>query len=166
LTTVKIAEAAGVAEGTIFRAFKDKSSLLQQACTASLDPAPTLERLEAIDSDLPLEDQLREAAMIIVEKHERFHALAGVLRTLPPSPARLKDARKAGIEANSVISERLTRLFSQHSDDLAVKPGIAAAAFRGLLYAVHPPLSDPKERITIDEAIAILLDGVLAKEAD
>jgi hypothetical protein len=48
---------------------------------------------------------------------------------------------------------------------LAVEPARAAAAFRGLLHAVSFPLSDPKELITADEAIDVLLHGVVAREA-
>lgn len=164
LTTVKIAEAAGVAEGTIFRVFEDKSTLLHQACAASLDPGPTLQRLEAIDAELPLEEKLRQAAAIIVERSERFHALVGLLRTLPPPHAKPKDAHETAIQANSKILGGLARLFGHHGDELVVEPARAAAAFRGLLYAVSFPLSDPGELIGIDEAISIVLEGVLSKE--
>ena len=42
-------QAAGVAEGTIFGVFPDKSSLLVAALMQALDPQPTLEAIAAID---------------------------------------------------------------------------------------------------------------------
>ncbi|MGD2061246.1 MAG: TetR/AcrR family transcriptional regulator [Acidimicrobiia bacterium] len=165
VTTSEIAKAAGVAEGTIFRVFDDKASLIHEALKASFDPAPTLERIAAIDRALTFEERLREAAGIIVERSERVHALAAVLRSMPPANQSHEDTHKAAIEANSLIFWGLTRLFADESDELAVEPARAAAAFRGLLYSVSFPLSGPNERATIDEVIEVLLHGILSRRS-
>lgn len=164
VTTAEMAEAAGIAEGTIFRVFPDKTAVVHDAVKSCLDPAPVLDQLAAIERDLPIEIQLRKAAAIILQRSERLHALAAVLQSMPhPHHADHRDAHKAAIEANSLIFWGLTCIFSEHSDGLAVEPARAATAFRGLLYAVSFPLIDPDEQITADEAIEILLDGVLAE---
>ncbi len=49
VTSRQIAEAAGVAEGTIFRVFTDKDELLDAVADLVFDPAPTQAALEAID---------------------------------------------------------------------------------------------------------------------
>lgn len=54
VTSKQIAEAAGVAEGTIFRAFGDKDSLITAAIAEFLDPGPLLRELEAIDPHVDL----------------------------------------------------------------------------------------------------------------
>jgi len=165
VTTAEMAHAAGIAEGTIFRVFPDKSSLLHEALKSSFDPAPTLERLANIERDLSLEARLRKAAAIILERAERVHALAAVLRSMPHGGHdHYADTYKVAIEASSMIFWGLTRLFRDETERLVVAPSRAAAAFRGLLYAVTTPLCDPKELMTADEAIDILLDGVLRKE--
>lgn len=165
VTTAEMADAAGIAEGTIFRVFPDKPSLLHEALKSSFDPAPTLERLANIERALPLEVQLRKAAAIILERAERVHALAAVLRSMPHrGHDHYAGTHKAAIEASSMIFWGLTRMFHDEADRLAVEPARAAAAFRGLLYAVITPLCDPKELMTADEAIGILLNGVLREE--
>jgi AcrR family transcriptional regulator len=165
VTTAEMAEAAGIAEGTIFRVFPDKSSLLHEALKSSFDPAPTLERLANIERALPLEVQLRKAAAIILDRAERVYALAAVLRSMPPiGHAHHQETHKAAIEANSMILWGLTRMFRDEADRLAVEPARAAAAFRGLLHAVAFPLCDPDELITADEAIDVLLKGILSEE--
>src|SRR6478736_24792 len=61
-TTRELAEAAGVAEGTLFRVFDDKATLMRAAVHAALDPAAAVPAIEAIDLALPLRDRLLRLA--------------------------------------------------------------------------------------------------------
>lgn len=70
VTTRELAEAAQVAEGTLFRVFDDKESLLREAVAAALDPSDDIARLGAIDLSLPLEARITEALRIGVARIE------------------------------------------------------------------------------------------------
>ena len=72
-TSRQIAEAAGIAEGTIFRVFGDKETLVQAAIEKYLDPEPLREALRCIDPALPLEHKVRAVILLL---HERFHSEA------------------------------------------------------------------------------------------
>ncbi|THG28439.1 TetR/AcrR family transcriptional regulator [Naasia lichenicola] len=86
VSTRQIADAAGLAEGTIFRAFGDKESLINAAIARLFDPLPLLAALRSIPFDLPLEEKV---AAVIVALGDRFTEIRSVmsglgLRSRPP----------------------------------------------------------------------------------
>lgn len=81
VTTAQVARAAGIGEGTIFRAFGDKEALLAACMAEALRPDDTLAHVSAISLDLPLADRLVEAAEALRGYLARMGAVAGALAT-------------------------------------------------------------------------------------
>ncbi|MCK2213259.1 TetR/AcrR family transcriptional regulator [Actinomadura sp. ATCC 31491] len=173
VTTAQVARAAGIGEGTVFRAFGDKDALLAACMAEALRPDDTLAHIASISLELPLAERLIEAAEALRGYLARMGAVAGAMaasgglrRGDPTAPAaaegesredRLRrgaDAREASLTAHR---EALAGLFDPERDTLRLPPERLAQAFQMLVMAGgrHP---DP---MSSAELVDLFLHGAL-----
>jgi len=165
LTTAEIAQAANIAEGTIFRVFPDKSAVMFEAVKAAMDATPVAEAIRAISAEAPMRTQLIEAARVLRDYFNRMVALGESLRSGSPVQRGRHEGMAAMLKSSSdTISAALADLFARHRAVLRVPPAAAKAAFRGLVFASAHPLLPPKERLALEDAVSILLSGIAHPE--
>jgi AcrR family transcriptional regulator len=166
VSTRKIAEAAGVAEGTIFGVFPDKHSLLLAALLQSLDPQSTVDELDGIDATLDLRARLIRAADLINERFTGNADLMAAARKLAHSTSRAPQAAERMTDARVRLLAALTRLVEPDRGRLRRSPAEVARLL--LLFCGanrHSPFGEPGH-FDGAEMVSLLLDGVLNNFVD
>ncbi|MFG2332670.1 TetR/AcrR family transcriptional regulator [Streptomyces sp. NPDC048604] len=162
VTTAKIARAAGIGEGTIFRVFADKDELLQACVAEALSPEHAVRELDAIDLSQPLSDRLAEAAEALQAHLSRMGAILGSLgHRGGKHPGTVRGAGRD--ESTARIRAALVELLEPDKAALRRPPEQIAALFFGLLFT--QPRTDDEPDLTPQELAEVFLHGALAEGA-
>lgn len=149
VTTKQIAEAAGIAEGTIFRAFADKDEVIAAVIESALDQ----HQLEAALSDIPTALAFEEGlAAAIVIMQQRVIDIWRLVSSVGPQFHEM--TRRPMPDSGALV-----RMFETNRARISVEPIVAARLLRALtLSTTHPMLAG--EPTSPDELVQLFLHGV------
>lgn len=169
VTTGQIATAAGVAEGTVFRAFADKQELMWACLDAAFDPADPVAALQQIPRDLPVATRLLLASAAVAEHGDQAIQVGHAVRSTCPFDADRRRALADPGEKMRALSAAIADLLAPDAANLRLSPERSAQIY---LLAVT---SDRMLRLRmsalgaagpgdLEELIEIFLHGALRGE--
>lgn len=176
VTTRQIAQAANVAEGTLFRAFEDKDELIHAAVVAALDPAPLLLSIQDLPARGSLEATLVALAELVQESQRATSAIVQVAHQImvdqagrpdrdgirhghgPQRPGAHRDARMSAVQ--DIVSAIEARI-APFAGELRTEPRVAASVFFFLVHGHASPLLAQDGPRDATQIVDVFLHGVL-----
>jgi AcrR family transcriptional regulator len=163
ITTRQIAQAAGIAEGTVFRVFTDKEELLRACVTEAFRTDEVCARIRQVSVEQDIDARLIEAGLLFAE---HFARVGELLRTLATTGY---DVHQHGPKAEKHhgpaefmrgLADSLGSLLNQ--DDLRMPLDDLARMYLGLLVSSRfDPKAEQDMRASIAQRVDLLLHGAL-----
>lgn len=157
VTSKQIAEAACVGEGTLFRAFDDKDSIVRAAVEKYFEPEAFRDRLAHISREQSLERKLLEIIRTLRERFSGVVRLAGLVGD--PRSSHQREHRR-------VYASIIADILAPDADQLNWTPERVAHMARMLAFAAAVPAFNTGGDFNDDELTQMLLYGVAGQQPE
>lgn len=177
VTTRELADAACVAEGTLFRVFPDKAALVRAAIERALDPTPVVTQLAGVERELPvriaiakvtaiLQEHAVGVASLVAVNHELF-ATAGEGATGSHAPGHgggHGHAHRHGWADHpiDIVVRAVSDVLQTRAQELRLEPAVCARMLVGFVLTINRPLGPgPRPVLGPHELAALFCDGAV-----
>lgn len=173
VSTKLIADAAGIAEGTIYKVFSSKDELINEALAEAFSPQKIVEQLDAIDRTQPLTPTIKQITTIL---HTGIKNMRQLLASVPthsklmphhhdanPNPgdtARSTCPVPAPAASHKKMQLAVEEIMTAHLAELRINPELAAQVIIGLVFAGMHPVTSPQAEIDPDTITDIVINGI------
>lgn len=163
-TTRQVAEAAGIAEGTVFRHFSTKGDLVRAVVDDVFDPGPLCREIDATPSGLDLTGAVRHALRLMQGRFQTITAVTTSLhpRQRPPQPPHepSEDPHRGILRWHAAVTASLTALLNRYQDRLRIPVDQAGTLLMSAVLLDMRPSSVPIHRFGDAELADIILNGI------
>jgi AcrR family transcriptional regulator len=164
-STRELALAAGIAEGTIFRAFGTKDALREAMISAVACPYPYRDSVDAIDSSLPLDEKFLAMTTLLWDRFAEIFASLGPLGVFGPPP----HGEHPGCPGDppepldtAAFRDRTRRLLAPHQSELRTDLDEVIDAMRYLCFAGSNRGITDNQLLAPERIVDLLLNGARA----
>lgn len=163
-TTRQIARAAGVAEGTIFRAFATKDELFDTVLERTFEARPLLEGLAEIDGAAGLEPVMIGIVRVVQARFLEIFDVMGAFSLMGP-PERFRDP-EVQRRQEAEIGRKVHGLLQPYADELRLPVDRVARMMRLITFSgSHRHINDG-EVLVAEEIVQLILHGVIKRETN
>ncbi len=172
ISTREIAQAAGVAEGTIFRAFDTKQDLIHATIHAALLPDEAVTRITGLPADQTLAERVSGILEVLREEIHRtrslfLHLARPLERDGQPTPPRLHAPHFGGIrppfsphDAKARLNEAVAVALEPFAAELSVSTAFASRLLSALSFAGSFALAEDEPLISSTDLADVVLHGI------
>lgn len=162
ITSRELADAAGVAEGTLFKAFGDKESLLLALAEHHLSVGHRATERASEDGAAQLDTLEEVVTWTLRVLVDRMRFIFRLVMALGPIGQRAAAASHDDFESSK---HRLAARFEPFRDELRVPPLVAAEVVRTLSWAAASNWGEQTPVSVVDDILQVLLHGLLRADS-
>jgi AcrR family transcriptional regulator len=163
VTTRQIADAAGVAEGTIFGVFPDKASLIRAAILEVFRPEPVVAVVDSLHFIESLRDRMETIAELLMAGVATRRPLIMAIRGVAGERDRVDPEFVAQMDrGRNEIVNAITRAIEPDRALLRRSPAEVAQQLLFSIFATAGPFTRDQP-LDAKELVSLLLDGVLIR---
>jgi len=168
MSTREIAQAAGIAEGTIFRAFETKQDLIHATIHTALMPDAAIAHLTALPEDQSLTERVAAIIQLLRDEIHRTRSLFTHFARPSAQPSDVPGRPPFGgirppfnpHETKTRLNAAVASALQPYSGELAVSTAFATNLLSALAFASSFTLTETEAPISSEELSDAVLHGI------